>query len=168
MQSNYDILIKKLNTFIREYYKNLIIRGFIYSALSMCAILILFVVVEHFSFFNGLIRSILFWSYCAATISIVVKYIASPTIKMLKLSPSLTHEAAAKIIGTHFKDVADKLTNILELKSVSSGSEALINASINQKITIIGKINNTFKKNSIILDNKPQNLSKFNGYSHKF
>ena len=40
--------------------------------------------------------------------------------------------------------------------------------SINQKITIIGKINNTFKKNSIILDNKPQNLSKFNGYSHKF
>jgi len=43
-----------------------------------------------------------------------------------------------------------------------------IGKSINQKITIIGKINNTFKKNSIILDNKPQNLSKFNGYSHKF
>ena len=134
MQSNYEILIKKLNTFIREYYKNLIIRGCIYSVLSMCAILILFVVVEHFSFFNGLIRSILFWSYCVATILIVVKYIASPTIKMLKLSPSITHEAAAKIIGTHFKEVADKLTNILELKDASSGSEALINASINQKI----------------------------------
>ena len=39
---------------------------------------------------------------------------------------------------------------------------------MNQKITIIGKINNPYKKNSIKLDNKPQNLSKFKGYSHKF
>jgi len=38
----------------------------------------------------------------------------------------------------------------------------------NQKITIIGKINNGYKKNSIIFDNKPLNLSKFKGYSHKF
>jgi len=38
----------------------------------------------------------------------------------------------------------------------------------NQKITIIGKINNGYKKNSIKLDNKSQNLAKFKGYSHKF
>jgi len=39
---------------------------------------------------------------------------------------------------------------------------------MNQKITIIGKINNGYKKNSIILDNKSQNLTNFKGYSHKF
>ena len=39
---------------------------------------------------------------------------------------------------------------------------------MNQKITIIGKINNGYKKNLIKLDNKPQNLTKFKGYSHKF
>ena len=39
---------------------------------------------------------------------------------------------------------------------------------MNQKFTIIGKINNGYKKNSIKLDNKPLNLNKFNGYSHKF
>ena len=39
---------------------------------------------------------------------------------------------------------------------------------MNQKFTIIGKINNSYKKNSIKLDNKPLNLSKFKGYSHKF
>tara|TARA_B100002051_G_scaffold207435_1_gene198434 strand:+ start:33 stop:995 length:963 start_codon:yes stop_codon:yes gene_type:complete len=39
---------------------------------------------------------------------------------------------------------------------------------MNQRFTIIGKINNSYKKNTIILDNKPQNLSKFKGYSHKF
>ena len=39
---------------------------------------------------------------------------------------------------------------------------------MNQKFTIIGKIDNGYKKNSIKLDNKPLNLSKFKGYSHKF
>ena len=43
-----------------------------------------------------------------------------------------------------------------------------IGKKMNQKFTIIGKINNGYKKNSINLDNKPLNLSKFKGYSHKF
>jgi len=43
-----------------------------------------------------------------------------------------------------------------------------IGKKMNQKITIIGKINNGYKKNSVIQDNRPQNLSKFKGYSHKF
>ena len=43
-----------------------------------------------------------------------------------------------------------------------------ISKKMNQKITIIGKINNGYKKNSINLDNKPLNLSNFKGYSHKF
>ena len=43
-----------------------------------------------------------------------------------------------------------------------------ISRTINQKITIIGKINNKFKNNSILLDNKPINLSNLVGYLHKF
>ena len=43
-----------------------------------------------------------------------------------------------------------------------------IGKKMNQKLTIIGKINNSNKKNSVVLDNKPLNLSKFKGYSHKF
>ena len=39
---------------------------------------------------------------------------------------------------------------------------------MNQKITKIGKINNGYKKNTLILDNKPLNLTNFKGYSHKF
>ncbi len=44
----------------------------------------------------------------------------------------------------------------------------LIAKKMNQKITIIGKINNGYKKNLIKLDNKPQNLTNFKGYSHRF
>ena len=43
-----------------------------------------------------------------------------------------------------------------------------ISRTMNQKITIIGKINNKFKNNSILLDNKPINLSNLVGYLHKF
>ena len=43
-----------------------------------------------------------------------------------------------------------------------------ISRKMNQKITIIGKINKRFKKNSLLLDNKPLNLVNFQGYSHKF
>ena len=39
---------------------------------------------------------------------------------------------------------------------------------MNQKFTIIGRINNGYKKNLIKVDNKPINHSKFKGYSHKF
>ena len=43
-----------------------------------------------------------------------------------------------------------------------------IGKKMNQKFTIIGKINNGNKKNLIKLDNKPLNLTKFKAYSHKF
>ena len=43
-----------------------------------------------------------------------------------------------------------------------------IGKKMNQKITLIGKINNGYKKNLIKLDNKSQKLTNFKGYSHKF
>ncbi len=39
---------------------------------------------------------------------------------------------------------------------------------LNQKLTIIGKINSGRQKNLVELDNKSQNLFKIKGYSHKF
>ena len=134
MKGSYEILIQKLNTFIREYYKNLIARGFIYSLTGLVSVLIVFAVIEHFNFFSESIRSLLFWSYCAIGIIVIIKFIILPTIKMLRLTGSLSHEEAAKIIGRYFEEVADKLTNILELNDINAGNEALIHASIDQKI----------------------------------
>ena len=39
---------------------------------------------------------------------------------------------------------------------------------MNQKITLIGRINMFYKKNTVKIDNKPQNLTNFKGYLHKF
>ena len=43
-----------------------------------------------------------------------------------------------------------------------------ISKKINHKVTIIGKINSGYKKNSIKLGNKSLKLTHFKGYSHKF
>jgi len=43
-----------------------------------------------------------------------------------------------------------------------------IGKKMNQKFTLIGKINKGYKKNLVKLDNKPLNLTNFKGYSHKF
>ena len=43
-----------------------------------------------------------------------------------------------------------------------------ISKKMNQRITLIGKINNKFKKNSVLWDKKPTNLVNLQGYSHKF
>ena len=39
---------------------------------------------------------------------------------------------------------------------------------MNQKVTIIGKINNNYKKNTLLMNNKSLKLSKYKGYLHKF
>ena len=43
-----------------------------------------------------------------------------------------------------------------------------ISKKMNQKVTIIGKINNSLKKNLLMYDNKPIKLAKYKGYFHKF
>ena len=134
MQNDYEILLEKLNSFIKEYYKNLIFRGIIYALIGLFSILIVFAIIEHFGFFNILARTILFWTYCLITTLIIIKLVIIPAIKMFRLTNSLSHEQAAKIIGQHFKEVSDKLINILELHDIKDGNNAIIAASINQKI----------------------------------
>tara|TARA_B100000427_G_C14962670_1_gene357450 strand:+ start:183 stop:500 length:318 start_codon:yes stop_codon:yes gene_type:complete len=43
-----------------------------------------------------------------------------------------------------------------------------ISSKLNQKVTLIGHINNGDKKNVVIFKNKPLKISQFKGYFHKF
>ena len=43
-----------------------------------------------------------------------------------------------------------------------------ISSKLNQKVTLIGHINNSHKKNIVIFNDKPLKISKFKGYFHKF
>ena len=127
-------LFEKLNKFVKRFYTNQLIKGGIYSIAVLTIFFIGFSTIEHFTQFGVGSRTFLFWTYLIVNALIAIKYIAIPLLHLLSFGETLSHKQAAKIIGTHFTEVDDKLLNILELQEMSAADNALINASIQQKI----------------------------------
>ncbi len=139
MASNYEILINKLDEFIRKYYKNQLIRGAIYAASVFIGFYLALVVLEHFGHFGTGMRTVFFWGFVLSNAFILGKLVVIPLLQLNKIGKVISHEQASGIIGKHFPDISDKLLNTLQLHksagSVSgSTSVELINASINQRI----------------------------------
>ncbi|MBN8703844.1 MAG: DUF4175 domain-containing protein [Bacteroidetes bacterium] len=142
-KSNYDILVSKLDEFIRKYYKNQLIKGGIYFIGIVLAFYLLVSGLEFIGRFNSGIRTFLFFSFLGISLSLLLKFIVVPTLKIYKLSKTLSYEEAALLIGKHFGEVQDKLLNILQLSSSNENtfsSRQLVEAGINQKVQSIQPI----------------------------
>ena len=133
--SNYDLMIKKLDQFIRKYYINKIIRGTLYAVGLIMVLFLIFSVLEHNFYFNQSVRKIFFGSFLVTFFGAIGYWIILPTLNFFRLGKTINHEQAANIIGEHFTDVKDKLLNILQLKRQSEGQGdlSLLTASIEQK-----------------------------------
>ncbi len=131
-------LISKLDAFIRKFYINRLIKGGIYSLALLFGFFIFFVVIEYFSNFDVLGRSIIFYSYLTLASGVLIFYILIPLFKLYRIGNVISHEQAANIVGSHFSDVKDKLLNTLQLsnRAVNMPPEqlSLVNASIDQRI----------------------------------
>ncbi len=137
-KSTYTTLISKLDEFIRKYYKNQLIRGSLYTVAIVLAGYLTISLLEYFAHFDSIVRTVLFWSFLAATAYVVGKFIVLPLTKINRIGKIISHEQAAEIIGRHFGNVQDKLLNVLQLQKTGSGtgaSNALVEASINQRIS---------------------------------
>jgi hypothetical protein len=97
-----------------------------------------YALLEYFSFFNSNIRLFLLVSYLLLFLATFVFYIVIPLLKIGGVGKVLTREQIARIIGTHFPEIDDKLLNYFQLEEqVETGnykSEALLLAAINHKI----------------------------------
>ena len=139
MQSNnYQLIVKKLDQFIRKYYINNLVRGTLYSFGILIALYIGFILFEHYSYSTASssvgLRTTLFYSFAGISILTLGGLILKPMLQYFKLGKVISHEQAASIIGQHFFDVKDKLLNVLQLKQQATLDDtALIQASINQK-----------------------------------
>lgn len=136
MKDNYQLLIQRLDKFIRKYYINKLIRGSLYSVALVLGLFIIMSVAENYMYFTMGTRKVLFFSFIGVSALAVGRWVALPLMNYFNLGKVISHERAANIIGNHFTDVKDKLLNVLQLKEQSSSSQytSLINASINQKI----------------------------------
>lgn len=134
--SNYQLLISKLDQFIRKYYFNKLIKGFLYSIGVVLIAFLAISLLEYYFYFSTTVRKTLFYGFLGLVSIIGLISIIIPVLHIFKLGRVISHEQAATIIGSHFADVKDKLLNILQLKEQSSTLEdaSLIEASITQKI----------------------------------
>ena len=141
--SPYDIVLKKLEGFIRKYYANKLIKGAIYSGAVFFTAMLLFAGLEYFGRFNGWVRAVMFYSFLILFLGSLLRWVIYPLAQMNKLGRSLDHHSASIIIGRHFAEVKDKLLNILQLKEQEHANHVsleLANASIDQKIAEIAPL----------------------------
>ncbi|HXP51996.1 MAG TPA: hypothetical protein VN922_18720, partial [Bacteroidia bacterium] len=135
MNASYQILVAKLDEFIRKYYKNLLLRGLLYALTLGLSFYISLVVAAYYGNFSIPLRTTLFYLFVTGNMFILARYIVIPLLKLYRIGEVLQYEDAAVIIGKHFGEVKDKLLNILQLKKqADSSSVSLLEASIEQKI----------------------------------
>lgn len=133
----YNVLIDKINTLIKKYYLNNLLRGFIFLGAGLFSAYVIITLSEYFGNFNSFFRGILFYGFILLNLSLIGWLIIPPLMALMHLGKTLTHDEAAAIIGKHFTDINDKLLNTLQLKKLAAGDErhrALIEASIDQRI----------------------------------
>lgn len=133
--NNYELLIARLDAFIRKFYANKLIRGILLFLAASIAYYILVSLGEYYFYFPSWVRYFLLGLFIIVGGFALIAFIILPLLQLSKLGKIISHEKAAEIIGAHFPDVQDKLLNVLQLKQQSIGniSKELIEASIEQK-----------------------------------
>ena len=136
MHSDYEHLIAKLDGFIRKYYADQAIRGALYSVGLLVGVFLGTALLEHLGHFGTGVRTVLFWGTLGAMVLILARFVALPLIKRYRLGAVIGHAEAARIVGTHFTEVQDKLLNTLQLQDMATAQpqqRELIEAAIAQR-----------------------------------
>ncbi|WP_340076269.1 hypothetical protein [Leptobacterium sp. I13] len=130
----FSTIQKKLEQFITKYYTNELFKGImLFFAIGLMYFL-LTLFIEYFLWLSKTGRAILFWAFIGIEFFLFLKLIAIPIFKILRLRNGITQKEAAKYIGRHFKEVDDKLLNILQLSEKGQKEKSdLLLASIEQK-----------------------------------
>ncbi len=153
--SNYDLLLAKMDEFIRKYYLNKLLRGFIFLGAALFFSYLVITFSEYYGHFNTFFRSFIFYGFILLNLSLFAWLVAPSLLAYFRLGKLISHDQAAEIIGKYFQNVQDKLLNTLQLKKIADQNpdhKILIEASINQKIAELKPV--TFSAAVKINENK--------------
>jgi hypothetical protein len=125
----------KLEAFIKKFYINELIRGTVFF-IGLGLLYFLFTLfIEYFLWLKPMGRTLLFWTFVVVEVFLLFRYIIFPIFKLFKFQKGIDYDQASVIIGKHFGDVDDRLTNFLQLSNSDKREDKseLLLASINQK-----------------------------------
>ena len=125
----------KLEGFIRKYYTNELIKGALLFIGFGLLYFLFTLFVEYFLWLKPMGRTLLFWLFIGVEVFLLFRFILFPIFKLFKLQKGIDYNQASAIIGNHFTEVSDKLTNFLQLSTNENSGESseLMLASIEQK-----------------------------------
>ena len=116
MRNNNNELVEKIKDFGRKYQLNILYKGaLIFIFVSILAFLI-YVLLEYFSYFTPTVRKVLFFSYLAVFALLLMFFVLIPLFKYFGLGRQLSREQIAKMVGSYFPEIDDKLLNLMQLQ----------------------------------------------------
>ena len=129
-----DELIRKLDDFIRKFYRTLMLKGLFYTIILLVVFYLLLTLFEFVGYNGTVVRTVLFYLYLAFAGVIITIFVLRPLTKMWRIGKTIDYYQAAKIIGAYFPEISDKLLNLLQLNAQAENNESeLLLASIEQK-----------------------------------
>ncbi len=132
-----NILYSKLDKFIKKYYRNLLIRGFLVALFIYLSYYLTIILLEYFNNFSVKTRTIIFYLSISIFVLTSIYFIVIPLFKLFKIGKQINYRQASDIIAKHFSNVKDKLINTIELETEiknKSFSNDLVLASIDKRI----------------------------------
>ncbi len=97
-------------------------------------------VTEWIGELSALNRTIIFALFSLIIISSAIILIIKPFIQLLHANRSIKDTDAAKVIGSYFPLIGDKLINFLELSQKSSANKSLAQASLDQRAVSLDSV----------------------------
>ncbi len=142
----FQILLSQIDSFIRKFYKNQIIKGILlFLAIFLFSFLVT-VVGEYFGHFGPQVRAFFFFSFIIINGLILLNYIVIPILKLISFGKRINRYQAAEIIGSFFPEVSDRLKNTLQLQDSLDSNEGnieLLRASVAQRANSLNLVSFT-------------------------
>jgi hypothetical protein len=142
--SAFDRLIEQIDSFIRKFYKNEMLKGAFLVLGVLLASWLLVSILEYFGRFDSWIRFMLFWTFIGLNSFLLFKYFIVPLLRLTSFGKRINRYQASKIIGDFFPTISDRLLNTLQLNDTVNENDAsleLIRASVVQKANSFSTIN---------------------------
>jgi hypothetical protein len=134
--SAFDRLIEQIDLFIRKYYKNEMIKGVLVFTGFLLGSWLLVSALEYFGQFSSAVRFILLISFILGNGYILIRYFVKPLLNLYAFGKRINRYQAARIIGSFFPGISDRLLNTLQLSEVANPDDRsyeLLRASVAQR-----------------------------------
>src|ERR1043165_9200212 len=109
MTTSYDLLISKLDAFIRKFYANQVIRGALVFLSCLLFFILTVTIGEYFLYMPIWARTTIVSGFGLLASASLIMWVIIPLAKMGKLGKVISHDQAAEIIGRHFPEESDRL-----------------------------------------------------------